>query len=112
MSFASSFEAIAARYGQEVILLHNGSEIGRGRAVLRPVLNRQSQWLPSQLGNQRWEKVLCLAQSAIPFLTGPEEQTVQAGKQQYNVVNVRPVEAGQERIYWRVVLQRREEDAL
>lgn len=112
MSFARSFEAIAARYGQEVILCQNETEIGRGRAILRPVLNRQCQWLPSQLGNQRWEQVLCLAQSAIPFLTGPEEQTVKAGKEQYQVINVRSVEAGQERIYWRVVLQRREEDAL
>ncbi len=112
MSFASSFTAIAARYGRSVVLFRQGEEVGQGQAVLRPVLDRQEQWLPSPLGKQRQELVLCLAQADLPFRTGEAEQTVQAGEAVYEVVSVRPVEAGTERIYWHGVLRRREVDAL
>ena len=112
MSFAGRFTAIAARYGRPVVLFRQGEEVGQGQAVLRPVLDRQEQWLPSPLGRQRQELVLCLAQADLPFCPGEEEQTVQAGKAVYEVVSVRPVEAGTERIYWHGVLRRREVDAL
>lgn len=112
MSFAGSFTAIAARYGRPVILFRQGEEVGQGQAVLRPVLDRQEQWLPSPLGRQRQELVLCLAQADLPFCPGEEEQTVQAEEAVYEVVSVRPVEAGAERIYWHGVLRRREVDAL
>lgn len=112
MSFAGSFQAIAARYGQEVILFHQGQQAGQGLAVLRPVLDRQAQWQPQPLGQARREEVLCLAAAQLPFHTGCAEQTVQAGQALYDVVSARPVEAGTERIYWRAVLRRREEDAL
>lgn len=112
MSFAGSFTAIAARYGRPVVLFRQGEEVGQGQAVLRPVLDRQEQWLPSPLGRQRQELVLCLAQADLPFCPGEVEQTVQAGEAVYEVVSVRPVEAGTERIYWHGVLRRREVDAL
>ena len=38
MSFAGSFQAIAARYGQTVTLWRDGEIVGTGRAVLRPLL--------------------------------------------------------------------------
>lgn len=112
MSFAGSFTAIAARYGRPVVLFRQGEEVGQGQAVLRPVLDRQEQWLPAPLGRQRQELVLCLAQADLPFCPGEEEQTVQAEEAVYEVVSVRPVEAGTERIYWHGVLRRREVDAL
>ena len=112
MSFAGRFTAIAARYGRPVVLFRQGEEVGQGQAVLRPVLDRQEQWLPAPLGRQRQELVLCLAQADLPFCPGEEEQTVQAGEAVYEVVSVRPVEAGTERIYWHGVLRRREVDAL
>lgn len=112
MSFAGRFTAIAARYGRPVVLFRQGEEVGQGQAVLRPVLNRQEQWFPSPLGRQRQELVLCLAQADLPFCPGEEEQTVQAGEAVYEVVSVRPVEAGTERIYWHGVLRRRGVDAL
>lgn len=112
MSFAGSFTAIAARYGRPVVLFRQGEEVGQGQAVLRPVLDRQEQWLPSPLGKQRQELVLCLAQADLPFCPGEEGQKVQAGEAVYEVVSVRPVEAGTERIYWHGVLRRREVDAL
>lgn len=112
MSFAGSFTAIAARYGRPVVLFCRGEEVGQGQAVLRPVLDRQEQWRPSPLGRQRQELVLCLAQADLPFCPGEEEQTVQAGEEVYEVVSVRPVEAGTERIYWHGILRRREVDAL
>ena len=112
MSFAGRFTAIAARYGRPVVLFCQGEEVGQGQAVLRPVLDRQEQWLPSPLGAQRQELVLCLAQADLPFCPGQGEQTVQAGEEVYEVVSVRPVEAGTERIYWHGILRRREVDAL
>lgn len=112
MSFAGRFTAIAARYGRPVVLFRQGEEVGQGQAVLRPVLDRQEQWLPAPLGRQRQELVLCLAQADLPFCPGEEEQTVQAEEAVYEVVSVRPVEAGTERIYWHGVLRRREVDAL
>ena len=57
MSFAGSFTAIAARYGRPVVLFCQGEEVGQGQAVLRPVLDRQAQWVPSPLGKQRQEEV-------------------------------------------------------
>ena len=110
MTFAGSFEAIAARYGEDVVLRRAGQEGGRGRAVLRPVTDRQAQWTPTPLGQQRWEKALCLAQAALPFADQAQEQTVQAGQAVYTVESVRPVTVGTERICWRALLARREED--
>ena len=42
MSFAGSFQAIAARYGQTVTLWRDGEIVGTGRAVLRPLLGAVS----------------------------------------------------------------------
>ena len=43
MSFAGSFQAIAARYGQTVTLWRDGEIVGTGRAVLRPLLGEARQ---------------------------------------------------------------------
>ncbi len=92
MSFAGAFRAIAARYGQEVSLYRDGKLLGEGRAVLRPILDRERQFLPSDLGMRRQEQMLCLGEDA------------------YDVENVRPVQAGDQVIYWRAVLTRRDRE--
>ncbi|MFR4757708.1 MAG: hypothetical protein ACLT9P_06025 [Evtepia gabavorous] len=50
MSFAGSFQAIAARYGQTVTLWRDGEIVGTGRAVLRPLLGEARQFVPTDLG--------------------------------------------------------------
>lgn len=100
MSFAGVFDAIAARYGQVVTVAKDGVTLGSGRAVLRPMLDRKPQFVPTDLG---------LAQAELPFSEAAGVWTVTQGKTVYAVVNLRPVRAGEERIYWRAVLRRREE---
>ena len=56
MSFAGAFRAIAARYGQEVSLYRDGKLLGEGRAVLRPILDKERQYLPTDLGVRRQER--------------------------------------------------------
>lgn len=58
MSFAGSFQAIAARYGQTVTLWRDGENVGMGRAVLRPLLGEARQFVPTDLGLRRQEMVL------------------------------------------------------
>ena len=47
MSFAGSFQAIAARYGQTVTLWRDGEIVGTGRAVLRPPVSYTHLTLPT-----------------------------------------------------------------
>ena len=118
MSFAGVFDAIAARYGQVVTVAKDGVTLGSGRAVLRPMLDRKSQFVPTDLGLARVEETLCLGQVGLPFSEEAGVWTVTQGETVYAVVNLRPVRAGEERIYWRAgeeriywraVLRRREE---
>ena len=55
MSFAGSFQAIAARYGQTVTLWRDGEIVGTGRAELRPLLGEARQFVPTDLGLRRQE---------------------------------------------------------
>ena len=105
MSFAGVFDAIAARYGQVVTVAKDGVTLGSGRAVL----DRKPQFVPTDLGLARVEETLCLGQAELPFSEAAGVWTVTQGETVYAVVNLRPVRAGEERIYWRAVLRRREE---
>lgn len=108
MSFAGAFLAIARRHGEEVELYLDGDFLGRGLAVLRPVLTQGEGLAPTGLGVRRQEEVLCLGQGALPFAPELGEMTLRAGEEDYDVVNARAVEAGQEVVYWRAMLKRRE----
>ena len=115
MSFAGVFDAIAARYGQVVTVAKDGVTLGSGRAVLRPMLDRKPQFVPTDLGLARVEEMRAILdgrdrrQVGLPFSEEAGVWTVTQGKTVYAVVNLRPVRAGEERIYWRAVLRRREE---
>ncbi|MDY3014869.1 MAG: hypothetical protein SOR61_06760 [Evtepia sp.] len=87
MSAAEAFKAILARYGQPVELLRRGTSLGSGRALLRPLLDRERQFLPTPLGQHRRESILCLGERALPFSPEAEETIVQTGETQYTVVN-------------------------
>lgn len=72
MSFAGSFQAIAARYGQTVTLWRDGEIVGTGRAVLRPLLGEARQFVPTDLGLRRQEMVLCLARQVFRWRNNRE----------------------------------------
>ena len=108
MSFAGSFRAIAARYGQTVTVYRNGEMAGKGRAVLRPIHNGERQFVPTVLGGRQRDTVLCLGEGGLPLDPGPEEIVVRQGGDVYDVLNVRPIAAGDELICWRAILVRRD----
>ena len=102
------FRTIAAKYGVEVSLWKDGVELGQGQAVLRPVLDQELQWVPTERGVFQQEKGLCLAEAELPFATeGP--LVLRQGARMYDVWNARAVSAGEEIICWQVALRRREE---
>lgn len=108
MSCAGVFATLAAAYGQGVDLYRAGELLGSGRAILRPLLDRERQFVPTDLGVDRQEKVLCMAESLLPFAPQGEEMVLRQGEDPYDVVNVRPVKIGEELVYWRAILTRRD----
>jgi hypothetical protein len=111
MSLGSSFESIAARFGQEVTLIQGEDTLGTGKAVLRPKLDEERQILPTALGTRAEEEVLCLGERKIPFPRDQGGLVLVQGERSYDVVSARPVMAGEETLYWRAWLRRRGEEA-
>lgn len=110
MSFAGAFSAIARRYGRRVELERDGTPLGEGLALLQPLAEGKRQFLPTDLGVRRRERFLCLGERGLPFSPEPGDTVLSQGTQRYDVVNAREVLVGEERVYWRAVLERREED--
>ena len=108
MSFAGSFAAIAARYGQTVTVYREGEMAGEGRAVLRPLHDQDRQFVPTQLGGEQRDRFLCLGEGDLPLAPGPEEIVVRQGEDAFDVINCRPIAAGDELICWRAILVRRD----
>lgn len=106
MSYAAPFLAVASRHGQVITLEREGAVLGTGLALLRPLFDRQRQFLPGDLGLERREQVLCMAQADLPFEPAPGRTLVRQGEDTWRVVNVRQVTAGRELIYWRAILER------
>jgi hypothetical protein len=111
MSMGSAFAAIAARFGQEVTLEQGETILGSGKAVLRPQLDEMRQVMPTALGARLEEDVLCLGEGDLPFPRDQGGLVLTQGGRRYEVVNARPVMAGEETLYWRAWLRRREEEA-
>lgn len=109
-TFGGYVRTVLAKYGVAVSLWKDGVCLGEGRAVVRPVLDQEWQWVPTERGVSRQEKGLCLAETALPFDTeGP--LVLQQGARRYDVENARALKAGEETICWQAALRRREEDA-
>ena len=103
------FDAIAARYGQVVTVAKDGVTLGSGRAVLRPVLDRKPQFVPTDLGLARVEETLCLGQVGLPLLGGGGSLDGDPGGDGVCRGKPPPGAGGGGGIYWRAVLRRREE---
>ncbi|MBQ9853243.1 MAG: hypothetical protein IJO69_03505 [Ruminiclostridium sp.] len=110
MSFAAAFLAVASRHGQRISLERDGEVLGSGLAILRPIFDRKGQFLPTDLGLERREQVLCMAEAALPFDPAPGRTLVRCEEGTYRVVNVRRVTAGLELVYWRAILEGEVED--
>ena len=106
MSYAAAFLAVASRHGQTVDLERNGEVLGSGLALLRPIFDRRGQFLPTDLGLERREQVLCMAQADLPLEPAPGRTLIRCKEGVYRVVNVRRVTAGLELVYWRAILER------
>ena len=107
MSFGTAVARIIREFGEPVTLSLDGTDLGGGRAILRPVLTGEDQFLPTPLGVRREEEVLCLAETGLPFPEDPDGVVLVRGRERYDVVNVRLVTVGREPAYWRAMLGRR-----
>ena len=112
MRFASAFRGITSRYGQPITLIQNGEELGTAQALIRPLHDQARQVVPTELGQHQRDTALCLADPAFPLQTGQTGLVLIQGTDRWTVSSVRPAEAGTERIYWRLILVRREEERL
>ncbi len=112
MSFGGAFTGIARRYGRRVNLERDGTALGDGLALIQPMVDRERQFLPTDLGVGRREFFLCLGERGLPFSPEQGETILSQGDERFDVVNVREILVGEERVYWRAVLARREEDAV
>ena len=106
MSYAAAFLAVASRHGERITLERNGEVLGTGLALLRPIYDRRGQFRPTDLGLERREQVLCMAQADLPLEPAPGRTLIRCKEGVYRVVNVRRVTAGLELVYWRAILER------
>ena len=111
MSFGDSFAAIVKRYGKTVWVERDGVVLGPGRALLQPMPDQERQFLPSDLGLGREERTLCLGERSLPLEPGAGEWVLRQGSDAFDILRVQAVEVGSQRVYWRLILTRRDEEA-
>ena len=112
MSNAAVVARLIRDFGETVRLERDGAALGTGRAILRPMLDREDQFRPSRLGIRREEEVLCLAETRLPFPAVPDRVVLRQGGTAYEVISVRTVTVGREAVYQRAVLHRRDEEEI
>ena len=103
------FEDVLARFGQEVTLLRDGAELGRGLALIQDERDAARQFAPTDRGIRRAERALCLASLTVPFAPAAGETVLVAGSVRYDVRRAATVGAGRARVFWRATLERRED---
>ena len=109
MSYAAVVARLIRDFGETVSVEQDGVSLGEGLAILRPILDREEQFLPSPLGVRREEGMLCLAEPGLPFPAEPDRTVLRQEDDAYEVLSVRPVTVGREVLYRRAVLRRRDE---
>lgn len=108
----TAFTALVRVWGEPVTVRRDGVLLGEGRAILRPLLDKEAQFVPTDQGLSREERVLCLVESALPMEPVPGETVLTTQEEtDYTVVSVRPLFAGASLVCWRAILKRREEAA-
>ena len=84
-----AFEAVLARFGQEVTLLRDGTELGRGLALIQDERDAARQFAPTDRGIRRAERALCLASLTVPFDPAAGEAIANAVRANADRVSVR-----------------------
>lgn len=110
MNFGGCFDAIAARYGENIAVARAGQVLATGRALLQPMEDNARQNTPTPLGGGREERLLCLGERSLPLDTGAGALVILWGEERYDVVNAQAFYVAGEPVYWRAVLRR--EDAV
>lgn len=104
-----STQTILRRYGQEIQVQREGEELGRGWAILRPLLDRENQFVPTRLGLEEEEELLCLGEASLPLAGEGLPLEVIWQERTYRVVNARLLQAGGESLCWRAWLTKKGE---
>lgn len=99
------WNAILNRYGRQVSLCTPGQEDVSVKVFLQPVLDRDTQLVPSPLGLRREERMLYLGPGDVALVPG--ETVIRDRQVRYEVRSTRTVEDGHH--VW-AILQRLEED--
>jgi len=110
MSYGEIVARLIRDFGEPVRLERDGAVSGEGRAIFRPILEEKDQFVPTRLGIRRRERVLCLGGLELPFGGEAGQTVLRRGPEAYDVVNLREVTVGQEPVYWRAVLELRDEE--
>lgn len=86
------WRAILGRYGQEVRLQSPGQEDVAVKAFIQPVLDKESQFVPSPLGLRREERAVYLGPGDAPL--HPGETVVRTQTAAYEVRSARVIDGG------------------
>lgn len=107
-----TFQWVIASYGQEAVCLDkNGTEQGRGRAIVQPITEKEWQYTAGALGSYRTDRFLCLAQKDLPLGQVGDGGTILWGGGRYKVMTARPVWVGGKVTHLWMVLRPAEETA-
>lgn len=100
------WRAILNRYGRQVSVCNPGQEEISVKVFLQPVLDRDTQMVPSPLGLRREERMLYLGPGDV--MLSPGETVIREGQACYEVRSTRSMEDGHH--VW-AILQRMEGEA-
>lgn len=103
------FAWVLRRYGKPAAV-HRGEEVQIGSAMVQPILDRDRQWLPTPLGQQRQDRFLFLGSPELALDGLGEEDYVEWDGQRYDVTTAQRVLLGNQVLYWWAVLTVREEE--
>ena len=90
-----AFEWVIRTYGQEMTYhREDGSETGRGMAIVQPMTEADWQYTAGALGSYRTDRLLGLAEPGLPLDGLGPGGWLSWGGQDYEVMTVRPIWVG------------------
>ena len=90
-----AFEWVIQSYGQEMVCRkEDGSEAGRGMAIVRPMSQADWQYAGRPLGAYSQERFLGLAETGLPLDQLGPDGWLEWGGGRYEIMTVRPVWVG------------------
>lgn len=106
-----AFSWVIQSYGQELVCYQaDGTEAGRGPAIVQPMTEAQWQYTAGALGSYRDDRFLCLADPRLPLGELGQGGWVSWGGANYEVMTVRPVWVGGKATHlWMALRPAREE---